>query len=285
MVLLCACLLICTACTAIEEQPNILTTTTPIYTFTQALCEDTPLHVTQLVQENISCLHDYTLTVKHMKSLESADVLIISGGGFESFLDGAVPANVPIIDASAGIGLNPSEHCDDHQPEHHHDVDPHYWLSPENAKQMAHTICVELKKQYPQYADNFAQNLVLLDDSFDKLQKYADSKLSNLKCTKLITFHDGFSYMAESFSLTILKSIEEESGSEASAKDLINICELVTQNDLPAIFAENNGSTGSAEVICRETGAKLYYLDMGITSEDYFDTMYHNIKTLKEALG
>lgn len=285
-VLLCAACLLSTACSNQNTQPNIVATTMPVYTFTQALCSQTPLQVTQLVQEDVSCLHDYTLTVRHMQALESADLLVISGGGLEDFLLDAFPADTALMDASAGISLHCTDEVHEHHDHHAHEdnTDPHYWLSPENAKQMASNICRELKQKYPQYSDIFDRNMLNLDSLFTKLENYAVECLSALNNRQIITFHDGFAYMAEAFDLTILKAIEEESGSEASAKELIEICHLVTDNGLPAVFAEQNGSDNAAEIICAETGAKLYYLDMAMSGNDYFEAMYHNINTLKEAL-
>ena len=44
------------------------------------------------------------------------------------------------------------------------------------------------------------------------------TSLESLSCRELITFHDGFSYFADAFDLTILRAMEEEAGSEASAR-------------------------------------------------------------------
>ena len=78
--------------------------------------------------------------------------------------------------------------------------------------------------------------------------------------------------------------MEEESGSEASAKELIELIGLVNDNHLPAVFTEVNGSTAAAEIIAKETGVKIYTLDMAMAGDSYFTAMYHNINTVKEAL-
>ena len=61
--------------------------------------------------------------------------------------------------------------------------------------------------------------------------------------------------------------------------------EEVEHHGLPAVFTEVNGSPSAAEVIARETGAKVFPLDMAMSGDDYFTSMYYNIDTLKEALG
>ena len=283
-ILIVATLLTLSACTVQEAKPHIAVTTMPVYTFTQALCQDTPLQVDLLVQENVSCLHDYTLSVRHMKLLERADLIVISGGGLEDFLTDILSVRNHVIDASAGIDLHCVEDPIHHDHGHHHDLDPHFWLSIKHARQMSQTICDDLCLQYPHYSAQFKKNMTNLAQQFDELSSYAQTQLSNLKLRQLITFHDGFSYMAEEFDLSILHAIEEESGSEASAKDLIEICNLVTDHQLPAVFTEKNGSDAAAKIICRETGCKLFTLDMAMSGSNYFEAMYANINTLKEAL-
>ena len=264
-----------------NAQPEIVASTLPIYEFTAALCDGTNITVSQLVTEEVSCLHDYTLQVTQMRNVESADVVILNGGGLEDFLEDVLEKASHVIDASKDLELS----CGQHHEGHEHAHDPHIWLSPKSAKQMCQTICTELSKLYPSHKAVFTSNLTALLSKLDALQTYGETELSNLKNRNLITFHDGFSYFAESFDLHILKAVEEESGSEASAKELIEIIDLINQHDLPAIFTEQNGSTAAAKVISTETGAKVYTLDMAMAGNSYFEAMYNNIRTVKEALG
>ena len=265
-----------------QNEAQIAATTLPVYEFSTALCEGTGITVSRLVTENVSCLHDYTVHVDQMQAVESAEAVIINGAGLEDFLDDVLISANCVIDASAGMDLS----CGHHHEEdtHHHAHDPHIWLSPEKAKEMCQNIASKLSVLYPQYADQFAKNLHSLIEKLDALQTYGEQQLGNLSCRNLITFHDGFSYFSESFDMHILKAVEEESGSEASAKELIELIDLVNDNQLPAIFTERNGSTSAAEIIAKETGTKVYTLDMAMAGNSYFEAMYHNIDTVKEAL-
>lgn len=277
-------------CAPKTDYAPIAATTLPVWDFTSRLCQDTPLAVTRLVTEQVSCLHDYSLNVRQVKAAEAAQVVVISGAGLEDFLDDLL-LDVPTIDASQGISLLHSEEGheeEEHHHEedgHHHEEDPHIWLSPENAQVMAQNVCEGLSRQYPDYEDTFRANLDELLSQLEALQSYGEEQLSGLQCRELIPFHDGFSYFAQAFHLTILESVEEESGSEASAKDLIHLTELVRTHDLPAIFTEVSGSDSAARVIARETGCKVYALDMAMSGDSYFEAMYHNIDTIREALG
>ena len=268
---------------------EIAATTLPVAEFTERICAGTGLTVTRLVTEPVSCLHDYTLHVHQVKAAEAAEVIVTNGAGLEDFLDGVINPE-KVIDASTGIPLLSTEAHDHeethvHAAGHEHEDDPHIWRSPTLAASMAANICTGLSARYPEYQPQFAENLASLLADLNRLQSYGDEALQALSCRELITFHDGFAYFAQSFHLTILEAVEEESGSEASAKELISLIRLTHDHHLPAIFTEENGSTSAASVISRETGANVFVLSMVMTGDSYFDAMYRNIDTIKEALG
>jgi zinc transport system substrate-binding protein len=269
------------------ENAQIAATTLPVYQFTQRLCEGTGITVTRLVTESVSCLHDYSLNVQQVKAVEQAVAVIISGAGLEEFMNDVLDNAKAVIDSSVDIALLgcETEHDHDHNLGHHHEQDAHIWLSPSNAKTMASNICEGLVKQFPAHEDTFNNNLSALHAELDDLLAYGEKQLKNLSNRELITFHDGFGYFANAFDLTILEAIEEESGSEASAQELIHLIDIVNEHDLRAIFTEINGSVSAADIIARETGAVAFPLDMAMAGDSYFEAMYHNIDTIKEALG
>ena len=275
-------LLLLSGCGQTDPGYDIVATTLPVYDFASALCSGTGLSVGQLVTENVSCLHDYTLQVSQMRMIEGAELLILSGAGLEDFLDDAFNNTQLVIDASENIHLH-SGNAHQHDG-HHHDEDPHIWLSTNNAELMANNIYSGLSEAYPQFDELFSANLEVLLDRIHAVEVYGEEQLSSLSCRSLITFHDGFSYLAESFDLSILEAIEEESGSEASAAEIVHLIELVTSHQLPAIFTEVNGSDACAGIIAAETGVRVFSLDMAMSGSSYFDAMYRNIDILKEAL-
>ena len=287
------CLLILTMLCGCAPAPQarIAATTLPVYQFTQRITAGTDLTVTRLVTENVSCLHDYTLTVRQMKAIEGAEVIVLSGAGLEEFLEDALTAANAVIDSSsAGIELLEGGHHHHHEEEeapeaeHHQEHDPHLWLSPAHAMEQARNICAGLSDRYPQYAPVFEKNLADLLSELQKLEDYGNQQLSDLSSREILTFHDGFAYLAREFGIEIVEAIEEESGAEASAKELIHLIEEVRHHSIPAIFVEENGSGSAAAIIAAETGAACGTLSMAMSGDDYFDAMYRNIDALKEAL-
>ena len=284
-------LFLLSGCTSRETPAQIAATTLPVYEFTSRLCQGTGLTVTRLVTEEVSCLHDYSLNVRQVKAAEAAELIVISGGGLEDFM-ADILRDAKVIDASSfRIGFHDMTHIHSHEEDqhyendgHHHETDPHVWLSPENALIMVDNIRGALSIQYPEYAETITKNAFVLFDELKDLKNYGEETLADLSCRELITFHDGFSYFADAFDLHILEAVEEESGSEASAKELIHLIEEVEHHGLPAIFTEKSGSVSAAGIIARETGCGSFTLDMAMAGDSYFDAMYHNIDTIKEAL-
>ena len=281
-------LFILSACSKQEPPAQIAATTLPVYEFTVRLCEGTGLTVSRLITENVSCLHDYSLNVRQVRAAEAAEIIVISGAGLEEFMDDILQ-NKTVIDSSSGIDLIECSESHEHEHEHdhghhHHDVDSHIWLSPKNAKDMSANICTGLIREYPQYRDLFSRNLDVLLEDIHAVEVYGNRALEELSCRELVTFHDGFSYLAESFDLEILKSVEEESGSEASASELKELILMIREHRIPAVFTEVNGSSSAASVIARETGIITFPLDMAMSGSSWFEAMHHNIDTLKEAL-
>ena len=235
--------------------------------------ESTP--VACVVTEPVSCLHDYTLSVRQMQLLENAAVVIESGMGLEDFMEDALRAShCTRITASAGVAALPSDEDPD-------EPDPHIWLAPANCAQMARNIAEGLAEVYPDDAARLRENAEDYAREMDELQAYGEQALSSLSCRQLVTFHDGFSYFADAFGLEIAAAMEVEAGSEPSAKELEEIVQVVRENAIPAVFSETNGTQDAAQLVARETGAGVFVLDMGLSDPD---AIRKNIDTVKEAL-
>lgn len=287
VMILCLILLMLCGCTVKNKAPDIAASTLPVYEFTSRICQGTDLTVSKLITENVSCLHDYSLQVNQMRMIEGSDVVILSGAGLEEFMEDALQKARFTIDASEGIPLVCGHHAEESSiqiHDHGHESDPHIWLSPANAIEMALNIHAGLLLLYPEHKATFDVNLSQLLTDLTTLQEYGQETLADLDCRNIITFHDGFGYLAKEYALNILEAVEEESGSEASASEIIHLINLVNDYQLPGVFTEINGSTAAASIIAAETDVKCQALDMALSGESYFDAMYYNFDCLREVL-
>lgn len=265
---------------------HVLATTYPVYLFTTAVTEGVDnVEVSLLVNQQTSCLHDYTLTVNDMKAIEGAGVIVMNGAGLEDFMDDALAASdAPVIDCSEGIELLPAQGHEGH--DHDTEYDPHIWMMEENVSLMLENIGKGLVALDPERQEEYYWNSQHANDALG----YDPDKLAALADKPFITFHDGFQYFAQATGLNLLKAIEEEEGAEASAAEIQEIVALIKEYNIPAIFTEVNGSDATAQAIARETGCQVYQLDMimsgdGTGIQPYVDAMEKNMDTILEALG
>ena len=251
----------------------IIATTYPVYLFACAVTEGAEGYdVTLMIDQPVSCLHDYTLSVSDMRTLERADVIVMNGAGLEEAMEDALDAvaGTPVIDCSAGIELLEGEehHHEEAGEDDHHEGDPHIWMDPELACVMIGNLAEGLSALDPDSAPRFSANAQAAAEKVRAACGEMKARLADLSCRELITFHDGFHYFARAFDLTILRAIEEEAGSEASAREVSAIVEEIETHGLPAVFTEVNGSAATAEMIARECGVAVVPLDLIMSRSD-----------------
>ena len=307
LLILALCLAGCGSGSAGTEGPRlrVVTTTYPIYCFVNALAKDVDgVVVERLDTGSTSCLHDYTLSVNDMKKLADADVIAINGAGLEDFMDDALAtSNAAVIDCDQGVDLLPAlnshdveedhahdAHDHDHEDHDHGDIDPHYWMDPRRAVQMMENLADGLSQADPAHAQDYARAAqsctAQLSGWAEELNDLFDSaRRQEVDFSGLITFHDGFQYFAAAYDLPLLASIEEEAGSEASAKEIVEITDLVKEKGIPVIFTEVNGSDATAQAIHRETGCTVAQLTMVMDGPDdqlvnYYNALLANAKAV-----
>lgn len=282
-----------------DDTLTILATTYPVYLFANAVTDGLEgIRVERLNTGSVSCLHDYTLSVNDMKKIEQADVIAMNGVGLEEFMDDALhTSKALVIDCSQGISLleNLSHHHSekDHHDHDHGHFDPHYWLDPENAVIAVNNLAQGLIAAAPELNDTLMNNAsttsALLEGWNTALEKMlwteGEEQGSLVSVPGLITFHDGFQYLAHAYNIPLLESIEEEAGSEASAQEILEITELIKSKNIPVIFTEVNGSDATASAIARETNCKVVQLSTIMDGPDgqlsnYFDAMMENMTAI-----
>lgn len=267
------------ASTAASRQHDriIVTSFYPLYIMTINMAGDIPgIKVVNLTKPYTGCLHDYQLTPREMVTVSGAWVLVTNGGGMESFLEKVTRQypDIPQIEASKGINFI-SEN-------------PHVWVSISGARAQVKNICAGLIQLDSAHAAQYKKNCDRYCLQLEALQSKMHLALDSLPHRSIITFHEAFPYFAQEFNLTIVSVIEREPGSEPSAAELAKTITLVKKHNAPPIFVEPQYPAKAAEVIARETGAKIYTLDPAVSgdlaADAYLKTMEANCSTLIEAL-
>ncbi|WP_028392647.1 metal ABC transporter solute-binding protein, Zn/Mn family [Bacillus cihuensis] len=180
---------------------------------------------------------------------------------------------------------------EEHQHEHG-DVDPHIWIDPVYATQMAEIIKDELSEKMPAQADYFQKQYEALSAKLKNLDHQFDETISTAKTKKLIVSHAAYGYWEKRYDLEQI-SVSGISANEPSQKQLENIVKTAKDNGIQYIIYEQNISSKLTKIIQDEIGAKALKLhnlsvltDNDINNkEDYFSIMNKNLETLKTALN
>lgn len=267
-----------------SREKIVLTSFYPIHIATMNVAAGVPnLKVLSLTKPFVGCLHDYQLTPKDMTILSKADFFVINGAGMESFLDKVLKSqkNLKIIEASKDIALLK----DESSPE----GNPHVWLSIPLAMTQVRNIAKRLGEEIPESRVMFEKNANDYIEKLTALDKEFKIESSKLKSRSFVTFHEAFPYFAHEYNLTIASVIEREPGTEPTSREMANIIKKLKASPVKVIFAEPQYSPKSAQMIAKESGAKVFSLDPIVTGEyskdAYLKAMKSNLETLKKALN
>ena len=289
--------LLVTGCAAqTDGRTTIVTSFYPMYVLTLNVTDGVDgVTVQNMAEQNVGCLHDYQLQTRDMVALEGADALVINGGGMEQFMDKVLTlrADLPIIDASEGIEMFPSDEEHDHDAHGHDDHDElynaHVWLDPNRAIRQVRNIADGLAEADPANAEAYRANAERYIAQLTALDAELKAQLAPFAGTDIITFHEAFAYFADAYSLHVAGVIANEPGEEPSTRDIADTCDLVTELGIKTLFVEPQYPQKAAETIARETGASIYTLDPCVsgdgTKESYETIMRENAKVLTEALS
>jgi zinc transport system substrate-binding protein len=267
--------------------------------------------------------HDLELSPRDVERVQSADVVLLLGEGFQPAVeDAARTAQGRVVDLLAAVELlaatddghghgDEDEHADEedhagegepsaegehaeegeHGEESEHSgedgaetVDPHVWLDPLRYAAVVERIGTELGAQ--ERAAALAGELRALDEEFTQ-------GLADCERRELVASHAAFGYLAERYGLRQIAVTGLEPEAEPAPRELERVVEEVRASGATTVFVEPLVSPELAETVARETGAEVAVLDPleSLSDEqlaagaDYFSVMRDNLAALRAALG
>lgn len=218
--------------------------------------------------------HTYEPKPRQMVSLATAKLYFAIGIEFEAArLKKILSTNPQIKVVHTDEGIQKISMTEgDHHGEDQHDhsgLDPHIWLSPPLVMMQARTILNALGEADPvnrsYYEANykaFMAELVDLDADLKKI--FADRQ-----GLRFMVFHPSWGYFARSYGL-VQVPIEIEGKSPKPAQ-LAGLIENARENNIKIIFVQPQFSSKSAELIAREIGGEVAFVDA--LAEDWSENL------------
>ncbi|MCF6096903.1 metal ABC transporter substrate-binding protein [Thermovorax subterraneus] len=258
----------------------IYTTFYPLYDFTKKIVGDRA-QVENIIPAGVEP-HDYEPSPKQIAGIYDAEVFVFLGDVMEPWakkLEGQLrDKGITVVEAGKGLIEN---------------HDPHIWLDPVLAKEMARRIYDAVAAADPDNKSYYEENFNELAAKLNELDKSYRENLANLNRKEFITSHAAFGYMAKRYGLVQIPISGLSPQEEPSPKKMAELAELCRQKNIKYIFFETLVSPKLSETLAQEVGAKTLVLNPigGLTYEeikagkDYFSIMQENLENLKKALS
>ncbi|WP_096020518.1 metal ABC transporter solute-binding protein, Zn/Mn family [Campylobacter lanienae] len=263
----------------LNAKPIVSATILPVEYFIEQIGSNS-VEITTIVKANADP-HSFEPKVSDMKKLEFSDLFFAVGIEYEGVwlpkFSKAYP-NLKIINTQANAHM-PQDH-DNHDGHDHEEFDTHIWLDPIMAKDQAKIIAQALSDEYPQNSQIYSQNLDKFNQEIDKLDSYIKDSLKDLKNRKFMVFHPSWGYFAKRYDLTQIAI--ESGGKEPKPAALARLIKRAKDENIKVIFTSPGFSKKSAELIAKQTGAKLIEIDP--LSKEWLENMYKIADIFKSSL-
>ncbi len=234
--------------------------------------------------------HVYEPTPADAANIAAADVLVVNGLDFETWLPRLVAAsgfNGAEVVATTGItprefedhdeddhdeaadGHDDHDHdevaADDHDQEeaghdhHHGSNDPHAWQSLANGVIYARNIATALAKADPDNAAAYEANAAAYIASLEALDAEVKAAFAAIPAErrKVVTSHDAFGYFGAAYGIEFIAPTGLSTEAEASAADVARIIDQIKAEHITAVFVENIANTKLIDQIASETDATV----------------------------
>lgn len=254
--------------------------------------------------------HTYEPSQQDIIKMANGNLFFYIGYNLEGFVQNAesILADEGVKVVAVGEHVEIDEHMNEemeehghHEDNHHHEgnghhhgpVDPHIWLDPLYAKQMARIITNELSEAMPEQKDYFENNFLKIENELQSIHEEFEDITRTAKVKEFVVSHAAYGYWEKRYGITQLNISGISTAQEPSQKQLIKIIDKINEKQLKYILVEQNVSNHLVEVLQEETNTEVLPLhNLAVLTEedldkdeDYFSLMKRNSDTLKKALN
>ncbi len=263
-----------------NKNVKIVTSFYPIYVMAQNITDGANnIELNNLTQNNVGCLHDYTLSTSDMKKLEQADIFIENGLNLESFMEKIIATypNLKIIDSSKQVTnlVNDNEN-----------VNPHIWTSIQNYIKQVEEITQKLCEYNPENSSIYTENSKNYIKTLEELKSQYDLELSNLKGKKAICLNEALAYFSNSLQMDYINVETNHEESILSADTIKNLINQIKKENIEIIFVGEEDNLKNAQTLESETNVKIYKLKTGMVGQfnkdEYLNIMKNNLEVIKQ---
>lgn len=259
----------------VKENDNlkIVTSFYPMYIMTMNITNGVEdVQVSNMAENYVGCIHDYTLKTEDLKKFENANIFIENGYGMEAFSQKIIDSypQVKIIESAKGIT--------DVIKEESGDVNAHFWTSIDNYILQVQEIANQLSNIDSKNADTYKNNANTYIQKLNELKNSYEDKIESLKGKKVISLNESFSYLFKTLVIEEILIETDHEQSSLSAETVKNVIDKMNEENINSIIIAENDNEQNAKAIAEETGAKVYKLKDGMSGDNSLDSYINDMK-------
>ncbi|MDD5213163.1 MAG: metal ABC transporter substrate-binding protein [Candidatus Gracilibacteria bacterium] len=238
--------------------------------------------------------HTFELKPSDMIAIGDSKAVFTVGLGLDSFLLNALDGKYN-VDLSTSIQARNAMTIDEDEKDKAIGVgekspfglDPHMWLSINNAEIIADRVKEELIKLNPSKVDLYKANSAKFTQELETIKSgFADFKKGKTP-QNYIVFHDAYNYLFADMGMDLNKKFvfEETPGIEPSTQAFKKLIDEIKKNNIKIIFKEPQLSSKSVEVLEKDYGLTVLQLNPLGNSDDkdeYIKNLKQNLESLKK---
>lgn len=255
----------------------------PYASWTSAVTEGLSVEVVPVVPGDVD-IGSYQPRPQDVATLARLDVLVVNGLGHDAFIDEMVAASgntrLRVIHVNEGTPLLRSSGTTA--------PNSHTFLSLGNAITQSFVIARALAELRPEWRARLEANAAAYAKRLRALRASAVTKLAHVKHRRVITVHDGYSYLLQELGLELAAVVEPAHGLLPTAQELEAVVGLVKRNEARVVVSEASFPPAMAAVL-REAGAEVVVVSHIATGEftpSRFETdVRQSLDVLVEALS
>jgi len=217
-----------------QVSQKVIATIKPIGLITEAIVDGSSIEVDVLLPPT-SSPHNYALKISDAKRLQTADLVIWLGQDAEPYIN---PGKSKSHLALLGYLSRDQLIEEDGGHNHHHSVDPHIWLDPVLAQEIAALIAKRLIALYPDQKVLIEKNTHTFKLSTGELDQKLNKLLRPYQDRGFLAYHNAYGYFVRRYGLRQLAVIQEQVGVSMSVKHLAELRKLAVPGEAICYFRE-----------------------------------------------
>ena len=181
-----------------------------------------------------------------------------------------------------------SDHADhDHSEHSHGDENAHAWMNLDDYQIQVQNICNGLSEADSTHADRYAANAQTYQAKVQELQQETAELASQIAAQPVVIFHEAYEYIVQEYGLQLAGEMNLDEERQVSAGEVADILHAIEDNHVSVVLAEELYGTDMGEMVAKQSGVKVVYLDTltrgDYSADSYLEGMKSNIEQLKEA--